>query len=462
MLRNYLKVALRNLWKSKGFTAINIIGLAAGLAVCLMIVLYVKDELSYDRYNINADRIYRLDADIFFNNTRFNSATSPKPLPVTLKKEYPWVEQMTRINYFSNQSDLLIRKGNDWVQDHHLAFVDSTFFQVFTIPFLAGNPLTALNEPHSIVIDESAARRYFNGTDVIGKTIELKDKTLLRITGVFKDLPAQSHFHFSFLRPIRDSYMGDEDKWLNNASISYILVRPGMDRALMQSRMNETVDKYLMRELQGVFRTSKEDMQKQGSYFRYLLMPVADIHLHSNLSYEFEPNGNIGYVYVFSFIAILILVIACVNFMNLSTARSANRAKEVGIRKVAGSSKGHLITQFLTESMLVCFFSLILALGIVVVLLPMFDQLSGKDLHPGMLFSIRFMALLLGLVILVGCLAGSYPAFYLSSFQPILVLKGRVASGFRSSWLRNSLVIFQFFISIGLIISTIVIYNHLN
>jgi putative ABC transport system permease protein len=204
------------------------------------------------------------------------------------------------------------------------------------------------------------------------------------------------------------------------------------------------------------------DMRQQGSYFRYHLMPLEDIHLHSNKSYEFEPNGNINDVYVFSCIAILILLIACVNFMNLSTARSAGRAKEVGIRKVAGSTRGHLITQFLTESVLLSVFSLLLALGIALALMPLFNSLSGKELHAGELFSIRYLLLLLGLAVLVGCLAGSYPAFYLSSFQPIRVLKGSIAAGFKSSWLRSSLVVFQFFISIGLIISTIVIYDQLS
>jgi putative ABC transport system permease protein len=462
MIKNYLKVALRNLWKSKGFTAINVIGLASGLGVCLLIVLYVMDETSYDRYNAKADRIYRLDADIFFNGTQFSSATSPKPLPVTLVKEFPQVENMVRVSYFNSQSDVLIKKNGNWIQDHRLGFADSTFFEVFTVPLLAGDPATALKEPHSICLDETAARRYFGTTDVVGKTLELENKTFCKITGVFKDVPRQSHFHFSFIRPLRDSYMGDENQWLSNGVVSYILVRPGTDRAALQARVDATVNKYLSKQLEAMLHITAQQMQQQGSYFRYHLMPVTDIHLHSNKSYEFEPGGNISYVYVFSVIAILILVIACVNFMNLSTARSASRAKEVGIRKVAGSTKGNLIIQFLAESMLVSFFSLVLALGIALVLLPMFNNLAGKELHAATLFSPRFLLLLVALGVLVGCLAGSYPAFYLSSFQPIHVLKGKIAAGFRNSWLRSGLVVFQFIISIGLIISTIVIYNQLN
>jgi len=460
MLKNYFKVALRNLWKNKAFSAINIIGLAAGLGVCLLIVLYVVDELSYDKYNTKAERIYRLDADIYFNNTGFNAAVSPKPLAKALKTDYPQVEQMVRTN---SAGDVMVKKGDNFIQDHHLVFADSTFFQVFTLPMVAGDPATALNEPNSIVIDESAARRYFNTTDVVGRTLELENKTFCKVTGVIRDIPQQSHFHFSFIRPLRDSYNNDdENDWLSNNYISYILAKPGVSRDFLQGRIDATVDNYLSKQLQDLLHTSTQDMKKQGNYFKYHLMPLLDIHLHSNKSYEFEANGNINYVTIFSFIAVLILLIACVNFMNLSTARSANRAKEVGIRKVAGSTKGHLILQFLLESVLLSFFSLLLALGIALLLLPMFNTLAGKELHAGMLFSGRFLPVLVAVVFLVGCIAGSYPAFYLSSFQPIQVLKGRIASGFKSSWLRSSLVVFQFTISIMLIIGTLVIYNQLK
>jgi len=458
MLTNYLKVALRNLWKSKGFSAINIIGLASGLGVCLLIVLYVADELNYDRYNEKADRIYRLDADLYFNNTQFTAASSPGPLAPALVKEYPEFEQMVR---FNRQGDVMVKKGNNFIQDHNLAYADSTFFKVFTAPLIQGDPNTALNEPNSIVIDETVAKRYFGTTNVVGKPLELENHALCKVTGVIRDMPLQSHFHLSFIRTLRDIPQRDND-WLSNNDQSYVVARPGVSRELLQSHLDMLVTANLGRQLQDILHVSLKDMEKQGSHFRYHLMPLTDIHLHSNKSYEFEGNGNINYVYVFSFIAILILVIACVNFMNLSTARSANRAKEVGIRKVAGSTRGNLITQFLTESVLLSFFSLLLALGIALLLLPMFNTLAGKEMHAGMLFSGRFLPLLVLLVVLVGVLAGSYPAFYLSSFQPIQVLKGKIASGFKSSWLRSSLVVFQFFISIALIIGTLVIYRQLN
>src|SRR5215471_13019729 len=463
MFRNYLKIALRSLRKSKGFTSLNIIGLAAGLGVCLLIVLYVTDELSYDRYNVNADRIYRIDEDSYINNTQYDAVNVSKFLGPTLVASYPKIQQMVR---FRNPGDLLVRKGNDHLLDHRFTFADSTIFKVFTLPMIAGDPNTALNNPLSIVIDESAARRYFNSTDVIGRILEVGTvNTPLKITGVIRDMPEQSHFHFSFIRPLREANTFNDpsdNDWLSSNYYTYILVQPGTPRTEVQKDVDAIVNLHISGALQEMFHISIGDLEKAGNRFRYPIFPLADIHLHSNKSYELEANSNIQFVYTFSVIAVLILLVACVNFMNLSTARSANRAKEVGIRKVAGSTKGHLIIQFLTESVLLSLFSLVLALGIAVLLLPMFNQLADKSLHPEVLFSGRFLLILIGLVLVVGCLAGSYPAFYLSSFQPIHVLKGKVAAGFKSSWLRSSLVVFQFFISIGLIISTIVIYDQLS
>jgi len=463
MFRNYVRIAFRSLRKSKGFTALNVIGLAAGLGVCLLIVLYVTDELSYDRYNVNADRIYRIDEDLYFNNTRYDAVTTSKFFGPALVASYPKIQQMVR---FRNPGDLLVRKGNGHVLDHHFTFADSTIFKVFTLPMIAGDPNTALNNAHSIVIDESAARRYFNSTDVIGRTLEVGgNNTLLKITGVIRDMPEQSQFHFSFIRPIRESYTfndpGDND-WISNPYYTFILAQSGTTRAEVQKDVDEVVNLNISPALQRMFHTSGADLEKAGDHFRCPIFPLTDVHLYSNKSGELEANSNIQFVYIFSVIAVLILLIACVNFMNLSTARSANRAKEVGIRKVAGSTKGHLILQFLTESILLSLLSLVLALGIAVLLLPLFNQLAGKSLHADALFSGRFLLMLILLVLVVGCLAGSYPAFYLSSFQPIHVLKGKIAAGFKSSWLRSSLVVFQFFISIGLIVSTLVIYRQLH
>jgi putative ABC transport system permease protein len=297
MFRNYLKIAFRSLRKSKGFTALNIIGLAAGLGVCLLIVLYVTDELSYDRYNVKADRIYRVDEDAYINNTRFESANTSKLFGPALVASYPKIQQMVR---FRDPGDLLVRKGNDHVLDHHFTFADSTIFKVFTLPMIAGDPNTALNNPHSIVIDESAARRYFNSTDVVGRTLEVGyANTPLQITGVIRDMPEQSQFHFSFIRPLREAYTFNspsENDWLSSNYYTYILARPGTTRAEVQKDVDAVVNINVSRALQEMFHTSVADLGKAGNHFRYEIFPLTDVHLHSNKSYELEANSNIQFV----------------------------------------------------------------------------------------------------------------------------------------------------------------------
>jgi putative ABC transport system permease protein len=457
MIKNYLKTALRNLWKYKGYSFLNIIGLAAGLAVCLLIVLYVVDELSYDRYNKNSGRIYRLQADIYFNSTQANFAVSPDPLGPALAHDYPQIEQMVRFNY---QSDILVKKDNQYIQDHNAVFVDSTLFQVFTLPMLKGNPQTALRDPGSIIIDETTAKKYFNSIDVVGQLLTIDNNIPCKVSGVIRDIPRQSHFHFHFIRPRTKDQANDS--WLSNNTFNYVLVKPGVTQQQLQQYVDATINNYLGKDLEQQVHTSLKDLEGKGNHFIYHAVPVTDIHLHSSESYQMEAGGELSYVYIFSIIAGFILLIACVNFMNLSTARSANRSKEVGIRKVAGSLRRQLIMQFLAESILVGFFSLLLALAIAVLLLPLFNQLSGKEIHVANLFSGWQLPILVTLILVVGLLAGSYPALYLSSFRPVEVLKGKVASGFKSSRLRSGLVVFQFTISIVLIVGTIIIYRQLE
>src|SRR5690242_14920947 len=401
MFKNYLKVSLRNLWKNKGFSTLNILGLATGLAVCLLIVLYVVDELSYDKYNVNADRIYRLDADIYFNNTSAIFAVAPDPLAPALKRDYPEIEEEVRLNY---QSDILVKTDNQNVQDHHAVFADSTFFKVFTVPMIAGNPATALKEPNSIIIDETTAKKYFNSTNVIGKTLVVDNTNYCKITGVIKDIPRQSHFHFSFIRPKTSNV---NDSWLSNNTYNYVFVRPGVTKEKLQKDVDETINNYLGKELEAQLHSTLKDLRSKGNHFIYHATPLTDIHLHSDKSYEIEANGDASYVYIFSVIAVFILLIACVNFMNLSTARSANRAKEVGIRKVSGSLRRQLVTQFLTESVLLSFFSLVLAIAIAMLLLPLFNQLAGKEMSVATLFSTWLLPVMIALVFVVGCVAGS-------------------------------------------------------
>ena len=466
MFRNYFKTAFRNLLKNKFYTSINIIGLAAGLATCLLILLYVLDELSYDKYNVNADRIYRVNNEIKFGGNYFDLAQGPAPMGATMVREFPQVQQYTRLRWYGS---FLVKKGNENIQEGRVGYADSTLFDVFTLPVLAGNPKTALKEYHSLVITEKIAKKYFrqnaanNISNIVGKTLLINDTGNYKITAVIKDIPTQSHFNFDFFVPmIENNGSKDTYNWLSENWNTYVLLKKNADVKQVEAQLNPMMNKYVGPELKSVANQTIEDLEKSGGYVRANLTPLADIHLHSNKLGELEGNGNAQFVYIFSAIALLILLIACVNFMNLSTARSCNRAKEVGVRKVLGSLKKNLVQQFLTESFLISFIALIISILIAWLLLPYFDQLAGKDIHASTLFQPTMLLSLIALMLVVGFAAGSYPAFFLSSFQPIDVLKGKLAAGFKRSWLRNALVVFQFVISIILIFGTVVIYNQLN
>ena len=459
MLKNYFRVAYRNLWKDKGFSSINIIGLAAGLATCLLIALFVTDELSYDKFNKNADRIYRLHADLKLNGAGMNGITAPAPMGPTLAREFPLVEKYVRL---IDTHDMLVKKGDQTIMEHHSVYADSTLFDVFSLPLIAGDARTALTQPHSMVISESMARKYFSGTNVIGQTLLTSNTVNYKITGVIRDMPAQSHLHFNFIKSMAEIEGSRSNEWLSNNYITYVLVKPGTRPKDLDQALTQTIKKYLEPQLISMVHSSLQDLEKGGGRFTYHAMPLTSIHLHSHLSFELEPNGNLQYVYIFIMVAVFILLIACVNFMNLSTARSAGRSKEVGIRKVLGSSRKGLIMQFLAESMLTTLLALVLSVALAALLLPFFNQLSGKEIQLRVFTSPWLLAALAATGFVVALIAGSYPAFYLSAFQPIQVLKGRLSTGFKNGWLRNSLVVFQFWIAIVLIVGTLVIHSQLN
>jgi putative ABC transport system permease protein len=460
MLRNYLKTAFRSLWKSKGFSAINIVGLAIGLSTCLLILIFVMDELSYDRYNVKADRIYRLDGDIKFGGNHLVLATSPAPAGPTVLHDYPEVEKEVR---FRMEGSKLIRKGNQNFQEDDVVSADSTLFDVFTLPMIAGDPHTALVNANTVVITERMAKKYFNAVDVVGRTLMINDSLPYKVTGVIREIPAQSHFHYDFFLSLTDLPETQRtDRWLSNNFNTYLVLREGTDPKQFEAKLGQLVVKYVAPLLQQAVNLSLADFLKAGNSVSFNLTPLTAIHLHSNKTAELGANGNIQDVYIFTAIAVFILLIACVNFMNLSTARSSNRAKEVGIRKVLGSLKGNLVSQFMLESILLSFIAMLLAIGLAYMLLPVFNELSGKEMGIGFFSRPWLVPALLGLVLIVGVLAGSYPAFYLSAFRPIAVLKGNLASGFKTGWLRNSLVVFQFGISIFLLVGTAVIYRQLS
>jgi len=459
MIKNYIKTAIRSLSKNKGFTAINVLGLALGLASCLLIIFYVFDELNYDKYNTKADRIYRINEDISFGGNSNSYAVTPAPMAAALKNDFPEVEQVVR---FRSRGELQVKKGNQDIQENAVVYADPAIFKVFTLPMIDGDPATALNDTHSIVITEKTAQKYFNRTNVVGQVLTINDTALYKITGVIKNIPKQSHFDFDFFISMASTWQGKDDSWFSSNFNTYVLLRPGTDFNKFQAKIPAFFQRQAGPQMQSILHLTFAKFEQGGNYFRINFTPLTKIHLYSSREAELGMNGNIEFIYMFSAIALFILLIACVNFMNLSTARSANRAREVGVRKVLGSPRKYLIAQFLTESIIVTLIGAIIAFFAAWALLPLFNQMSGKDLTITVQTIVWIVPLMIGLVLIIGALAGSYPALFLSGFKPIEVLKGKLASGFKGGMLRNFLVVFQFSISIFLIIGTLVIYNQLK
>lgn len=456
MIKNYFKTAFRTLAKNKGFTVLNVLGLSVGLATCLLIVFYVVDELSYDRYNTQADRIYRVTVKAKLNGHEGSYASSEAPLLNALK-DFPEIEKSTRLiptsSLFISAQKYRIKKGTENLQEKNVVFAESGLFDVFTLPMISGSPSTSLNEPHTAVITESTAKKYFNNINVVGQTLTINDTSNYKITGVIKDIPKQSHFNYDFFLSFASLPESHVNGWGYSGMRNYLLLKPGADVKNLEEKIRKI-------EIKNSY--SPSTWTTGGNYLKPVLTPLLDIHLRSQSEYELSQNGSIRYVYIFSVIALFILLIACVNFMNLSTARSANRAREVGVRKVLGSARKNLIAQFLVESTLVTLISMIIAIALAWLFMPLFNKMAGKELVFTPQSISWLLPTLLAIVVVVGFLAGSYPAFYLSGFQPIAVLKGKLSTGFKGSFLRSFLVVFQFSISIFLIIGTLVIYNQLN
>ena len=459
MVRNFLKVAWRNLIKNRTFSIINITGLAAGLACFILIALYVVDELSFDRYNEKADRIYRIHSDIRFGGSDLRLAVASDPMGAVMKKDYPQVEEYVR--FYASGGNKKIKKGDQYITETAVLHADSTLFNVFTMPSIYGDTRTALNEPNTVVISEKAARKYFETTNVIGKILEA-DLTPYKVTAVIRDLPRTSHFEADFIFSM-DNVDYSWGNHLSHNHQTYLLLKPGTDPKTFEKHFKEYINKYVVPQAREIMQiASMEEFEKAGNKLEYSLMPLTDIHLHSDRVAEMGVNGNIQYVYVFAAVVLIVLLIACVNFMNLSTARSANRAREVGIRKVLGTGRRSLVQQFLLESIFTTFLSSLIAVAAAILLLPYFNSLANKTLTISGLLDARILPFLILLPFVIGVLAGSYPALYLSGFKPITVLKGKLSGGAKKSNVRNVLVVFQFATCIFLIIGTMVVYNQLN
>ena len=461
MFRNYLKITFRNLWKNKSYSFLNIVGLAIGLASCIVILLYVNNELSYDKHHEKADRIARVASFIDFSGSYLELATTSSPMGPTLKSDYVEVEDMVR---FRPRGEFHVRSrdGDTNFKENDILYSDPTVFNVFTIPVIHGDPETALLEPYTLALSKSKALKYFGKENVVGETLLLDDMHSYRITAVYEDMPPTSHFNFGFLLSMETN--GDEANngvWLSNNFRTYLLFKEGTDIEAFKQNFETIKKTYIEPQLIDFTGSDLEGFQEAGNSLQYDLQPLSDIHLHSDLIAEFQPNGNINYVFLFSGLAAFILILACINFMNLATARSVKRAKEVGIRKTLGSVRKQLVAQFFTESVLLCILSFLIALLLVELTLPYFSNLSGTTLATNYFSDSSLIVSIISIVLITGLLSGSYPAIMLSGFKPIKVLKGAFKLKEKSRF-RSTLVVFQFSVSLVVIIGLLVINKQLD
>lgn len=451
MLRNYIKVAIRNIFKHKAYSFINIFGLALGMASAILILLFVRYERSYDRFHENADRIQRVAVRAQIGNTKIRQTNTPAILTPTLLEHYPEVERSVRFE--DSFEGVTIKFGDLVFNEYWVCSTDADFFKVFSFPLIDGNPDTAFQEPNTIVISETTAKKYFKKEEALNRILNINGRDF-RVTGVMADFPENSHFHFDMLRSLNTySESLADTNWFNNNYQTYLLLHEGASAASLESKFPEIVRNYA---------TAGQDYDgwaARGNYWEYYLQPLTSIHLHSDLNGEFQPNGNAAYVAASFVIALFILLIASVNYMNLATGRSANRAREVGIRKVVGSTRGPLLRQFLAESLASSFLALLMAVALVHLLLPAFRSLTGRALAMPYLEEPLVVPALIGLALLLGVFSGSYPAFFLASIRPIKVLRGRYQARSSNSYLRNALVLVQFTISIFLVVGTLVVHR---
>jgi len=458
MLKNYLKIAYRNFIRNRAFSLINVFGLAVGLATCLLIMLYILDESSYDRQHKDGDRLFRVAS---VSNKGETWAAAAGTMAQAMQTELPEVEQTTRLMTFPYIEKMLVKYKTPTLSRQFFEtngyYVDSNFFQLFTYSFKYGNAAAALNLPNSIVLSDKMAHKFFDREDPVGRSVKVSTpfgEMDYTIRGVFNDQTSKSHIPANYFLSMRNNdmwkWVQQQTGWMtNNVFFTYVQLKPATNAKAFEKRLNVFLQRH-----------AGADMKAAGFGKTLYLQPVKEIYLHSAIGNEIAANGNITYLYILGSIAAFILLIACINFMNLSTARSQKRAREVGVRKVLGAEKWGLVRQFLGESILMCFLSLVLALLLANLAMPLFNDLTHKDLR---LFEQPVIVLwIAGLTLLTGLLAGIYPAFYLSAFRPVSVLKGKIINSFAATAIRKGLVVFQFTISISLVLAAIVIWQQLN
>ncbi len=447
MFKNLVKISFRNILKEKGYSAINILGLSIGITCSVFLLLYVLDELSYDKYHENANNIYRVVSHIKEPDNAFTWAVAQIPLADELRENHSDV--LNAVRFFGTGRTLYRYEDKSFYEEEYY-LADSTTFDMFSYEFIAGDRNTALDDPYSLVLTESMAVKYFGTTDCLGKSLTDPDNDQLKVTGVIRDVPQNSHFTFDGLisRNSAPEYRGS---WGNFGVFTYLQFPEGYDPRNFQVNL----DSVIAQKVNPVF-------ERMGISIRYEMQKITDIHLYSKIQDEAEEGGDISYIYIFSAVAAFMLIIASINYMNLATARSFKRAKEVGIRKVMGSLKGQLVSQFITESIVLTLLSLIVSLGAIYLLLPYFNDVVNKSISFDYLLQWDLVLALLGIVMLVGVVGGSYPAFYLSHFNPAEVLKGRSSGKGGNALIRKALVVLQFSISIFMLISTLVVFDQLN
>jgi len=446
MIKNLFLIALRNFRKDKWYSLLNILGLTIGMTFSLFLIFYVRDELSFDRHYKNADRIYRINSYIQEKDKNTDWTITQSPLAPTLKKDFPEVEESFKM---SPRERTLFKQGNNNFYETKIYYADSNIFKVFTPKFIEGNE-KALFQPNSIVITRSEAEKYFGkNTPALGKTMKTV-YDLYKVTAVIEDVPQNSHIRYDMLIPMSNLTYSQQENWGNFNYYTYVLLKPGASPAGFNKKLEQVYHKYV----EPLFSQFNVKM-------RYDIQRVTDIHLHSRLEREPEELGDMSYIWIFSAVAFFMLVIACINYMNLTTARSARRAKEIGIRKVTGSTKNQLVMQFLSESLLTSITAILLSVGLVILLLPAFNMLSGKAFTVRTLLEPFNIFLIIGISLFTGLLGGSYPAFYLSSFKPVSVLKGALSKASGNVSLRRTLVVLQFSIAMIMLICTWVVYAQL-
>jgi putative ABC transport system permease protein len=460
MIRNLFINAIRNMRRHSGYFILNITGLTIGLTSFLLITLYVVHEHSYDRFHKNYENIYRIKIIGMFSGSSLDQAITAAPMMQAILADYPEIEHAVRIR---RQGAWLVKYGDTRFNEDGILFADSSFFSVFDFKLLKGDMKTALVNPRSMILTEDYAKKYFGNDDPIGKRISLEaDTNLYMVTGVVQNIPGNSHIKFDMLGSLSSFRNSYNTFWISHNFYTYIVLKDGTSKSSMEDKFEEIVLKYVGPQLKEFIGVTIEDFEKSGNQFQYVLEPLKEIHLKGASQYYLEPSGSLLNVYIFAIIALLILVIAIINYINLATAKSAGRAKEVGIRKVSGSDRKGLIFQFIGESLIIVTIAAIIASLFVMALKPSFSQLVGKDLSAALFSGYIGVAGLIALIIFVGTAAGSYPAFVLASFNPAEVLKGTMSPGSVSKTLRGILVVFQFTVSIMIIIGAFVVYGQLD